>query len=89
MTPEAVKTLHTPTQFKTVPEAARAIGFSGVLRAINTQDMLLKAAKEMRDEMAQILKEDGGCDHSVGICWCDYIRKLEAVDGAIAMAEPK
>jgi hypothetical protein len=36
---------HTPMQFKTVPEAARAIGYGAILRAVNAHEELLEAAK--------------------------------------------
>lgn len=58
-----------------------------IVRACNTHEGLLEAAIAAREELVKILKEDGGCDHSVGICWCDYIRKVEALDDAIAKAE--
>lgn len=36
------------------------------------------------EEMKLMLKEDGGCDHSVGICWCDYTKKLERAEEALS-----
>lgn len=48
---------------------------------------LLSAAKDALEELQWELKENGGCDHSVGICWCEYIRKVENLADAIAKAE--
>ena len=39
---------------------------------------------ELIEELQQMVKELGGCDHSVGICMCDTIRKLETAQSAHA-----
>ena len=39
-----------------------------------------KALKFYKDE----LEQSGGCDHSVGICWCEVIREAEELKEAIA-----
>lgn len=34
------------------------------------------------NDMGEQLKELGGCDHSVGICYCDLRSRLAAAEGA-------
>lgn len=41
------------------------------------------AVAEIRDaqkNLNEFLKDTGGCDHSVGICYCDVIRNIERLD---------
>lgn len=49
--------------------------------------MILKAElrqllRECRKELKQVVKDMGGCDHSVGVCCCDLIYLIERVDRA-------
>ncbi len=47
------------------------------------REALVSVVKDLRKRHAQTVKEAGGCDHSVGICWCDDIRALDAADTAL------
>lgn len=44
----------------------------------------LKAGEKLLREIV-----DGGCDHSVGICWCPELSVLEKMSCAIVEAEKK
>jgi hypothetical protein len=46
-------------------------------------DALVEAARPVVTEMRSFIKDGGGCDHSVGICWCDSVRMVDALDEAI------
>lgn len=35
------------------------------------------ALRDLHARHSRTLKEAGGCDHSVGICWCEDIRALD------------
>lgn len=50
-------------------------------------DKLTEAAIPAYKELRRFLDESGGCDHQVGICWCSYIRMLDAFSEAISNAE--
>lgn len=41
---------------------------------------LLDLVRRLRDELETSLKEQGGCDHPVGICACSSIHTLEDAD---------
>ncbi len=47
---------------------------------------LLEAAA---DELANYLKEDGGCDHSVGICSCEITGIITHLDHLLGRHEGK
>ncbi len=52
---------------------------------MSKQDLIEAAAKYA--ELAHgILADDAVCDHSVGICWCDYQRSLGDLYDALAQA---
>lgn len=55
-------------------------------RLIAAAPELLEALKDLAKRHATTVKECGGCDHSVGICWCDDIRALDDANAAIAKA---
>ncbi len=47
---------------------------------------MYEALKKLREEAEQ-MRDGDRCDHSVGICWCDYFKTLGMVDDALALAE--
>ena len=47
---------------------------------------LLAALRDTRRELAELLTEIGGCDHSVGVCACRTIRAIDAAANAIFAA---
>lgn len=40
---------------------------------------LVQLLKRAHTEL-QTFKDDAICDHSVGICWCEYIRTMEDIE---------
>ena len=44
---------------------------------------LIAAAKEIQAELKEFYDPEARCDHSVGICFCDYWRKRECFDEAL------
>ena len=44
------------------------------------RNKFLQLLQELRAELILSLYDDGGCDHSVGICCCGTIRRLESLD---------
>lgn len=52
------------------------------------QDMLA-ALKVGAAALREEIRLGGGCDHEVGICWCDVKRVADQMDDAIAKAEGK
>lgn len=50
---------------------------------------LLEAAKALLEDCKETLRDGGGCDHSVGICWCANIKRIEQAESAIAAEEAK
>lgn len=56
-------------------------------RLIITAPYLYRVAKELKGQLAEVLKEDGGCDHSVGICRCAWIRACDEADSLIQLVE--
>lgn len=56
--------------------------------AIETQrDELLAALKEATELLVEYVAEVGGCDHSVGICYCGDHSTLAKAHAAIAKVE--
>ncbi len=59
-----------------------------ILQTLNIHDQLVEALKKMTTEVQLTIKESGGCDHSVGICWCGTKNDLaEAIDVLKAAGE--
>ena len=51
---------------------------------------LLDALKFMDEILiAYDIDKEAVCDHSVGICWCEYLRKRELIKEVIAKAGMK
>lgn len=47
------------------------------------RDALRASLKELRDIVSLVLADTGFCDHSVGVCYCDWIAALEKANVAI------
>ncbi len=60
-----------------------------ILRAVNSYEVLLAQLKKSQEELKLELQEQGGCDHSVGICACPLIGLLEDNQAVITQAEGK
>ena len=48
-----------------------------------------KVIKEYFDEVEKILKEDWQCDHSIGMCYCDFHEKRHKAEKALAALDEK
>lgn len=49
-------------------------------------DAGIRAALVAADEEMKYFDEDAACDHSVGICWCKYLRVREQMRAALSSA---
>jgi hypothetical protein len=49
-------------------------------RMVSIEARVLTAAA---DELTEAIAADGGCDHSVSICWCSTIRTRDALRAAL------
>lgn len=58
-----------------------------IVRACNAHEELLKAAKDANFMLFTLIKNLGGCDHSVNECLCPEKRAYKALTDAIAKAE--
>ena len=47
---------------------------------------LIEVVESLLTVAKQTLKDIGGCDHSVGICCCDLIRKIEVAEEVLNAA---
>lgn len=54
------------------------------LRLIAAAPEVVAAAVPVLAELREFIKDSGGCDHSVGICMCEVIRKADELDAALA-----
>lgn len=51
-------------------------------------ELILKALKAMDEILIEYdMDKEAVCDHSVGICWCDYLEKRETIKEAIKLLE--
>jgi hypothetical protein len=50
----------------------------------NAAPALRAALQETTEECEQLLKDIGGCDHSVGICCCELIAKIGRARAALS-----
>jgi len=68
------------------PTAGYLIGMEAVnvARAINSHDALVAALTELHARLKTTIDENGGCDHSVGICWCEEVREIDRAEAALA-----
>lgn len=57
-----------------------------ICHAVNNHYKLVEALKKCRHELVEELKELGGCDHSVGMCFCPIRYAIEHADAALASA---
>lgn len=62
---------------------------SKIVRAVNSHEALLEAAKLGLQEAKDTLEVVGGCDHSVNVCSCETQRRIEIIQAAISQAEAK
>lgn len=46
-------------------------------------DELKSILREMTDVYRELVDDAGGCDHSVGICWCDDYWLIERAEKAL------
>lgn len=54
----------------------------------NQNELILKALKAMDEILIEYdMDKEAVCDHSVGICWCDYLEKRETIKEAIKLLE--
>lgn len=44
-----------------------------------------RQAKDAYDALAESLTDAGGCDHSVGICWCHVVDVLSTIERSLGM----
>lgn len=65
-----------------------------IVKAVNSYDAnqaalkaLVEAAKLGLEEAEETLRQVGGCDHTVNYCSCSIIRAIEALKGALALAQ--
>ena len=47
-------------------------------------EQMTMALEDVLTEDAAEIKETGGCEHDVGICWCKRIRDIEAARNELA-----
>lgn len=57
-----------------------------LLTRLNSHAALVAALEDLHKRHALTVKECGGCDHSVGICWCEDIRALDNAEAALKQA---
>jgi len=50
-------------------------------------DALVDALEQTRKYLQRLVESGGGCDHSVGICWCEEQRALDSASDAIKAAK--
>lgn len=67
--------------------ARQLAGLQYLARACNAHEAMREALKAVADHLSEIIAQDGGCDHSVGICWCPDIRALDEARAALKLAE--
>jgi hypothetical protein len=73
--------------FETLFDSEQRNNAAFIVRACNAHADLVAALKETRDMLHKLYLEGGGCDHSVGICWCEEQRALDAADAALSTCE--
>jgi hypothetical protein len=54
---------------------------------MNTQQKLVMALQNLRDDVADYVQEVGGCDHAVGVCMCRELEHLFQADSALDEAK--
>lgn len=47
-------------------------------------EQMREALKQTTELLAEYLRDAGGCDHSVGICYCNDFRVLEEAQAALS-----
>jgi len=54
---------------------------------MNTAQKLVMALQNLRDDVADYVKDVGGCDHAVGQCVCRELEHLFQADAALDEAK--
>lgn len=54
---------------------------------MNNENQLAEALRAIDNELSEYIDQDAFCDHSVGICWCSYLRAREKMREALAALE--
>lgn len=57
------------------------------IRGLKEANEALLEALDKAAKMLEQLRDGENCDHSVGVCWCDYWRVAEEIAGAKAIAQ--
>lgn len=48
---------------------------------------LKEVCKLLLAEVKDVLEDSGGCDHSVGVCWCDTVRIVDRASSVFSKIE--